>query len=642
MIKSGSNYGKPYWDPLNKYSILLIIILLTFCVIYLIYRSLKDDEIINNIDNNIEKYFNFNNYNLDSDDYSGSRTRGQLSLKLTDDSIKKENQIIKNNKVWDGTWLDINTKKIYGNFFEINDKIIIYLSHYNINNQDIKDKFEKKDNGTSLCPPNTFLGIGNLNENKTFFILSKILCNNFNLDIQDFTGSLDINNKTIILNKIFNKRIILNKIKDFNNYNNSSNYLKLFSNIIPLPNVTDNSINILNSICSNNNIPCIFKNSGLAEETQFKNKDSSLSQHSNKYNACGINRNSDNTCKSRPTCVFYSKPITINNITIPVCKNNSQYTNHLNYMTTYPLINSTYQSLEICDYLKYFNDDYCNSSIICYISNLGDVKTLNYDYFNILQNNLTLQYDIFNDYLNNSANGLLYNYRKKIIEDNKINDKELLNIVYFTNLIEKNINESINYKDYLNTLKNYINNYENMRIQSSDYKKLFPALWKIKPSNNNSCSFKLSTNPNYNSKIKYVDANEYNDKITLNLYEGGFNQNLYLENVNLIKNITPEQSTCMDYINHNKEEPAINSNDKNISCPLEGIVMTAITGNIKTHNNKYLVPNDSHFGFQNNTISIKLSDTPPINGKWFIFGFNIRNKLDTSVINDLIKIDLNS
>lgn len=617
---------------MNKYFILLIIILLIFCIFYLIYRSLKDDEIINNIDTNIEKYYNYNNDNIDNDDYI----------------VKKKIYDKNNNKFWDGIWLNKSSKKIYGNFFEINDKLIIYLSYYNINNKDIKNKLEKKDNGLisnseDLCIPNSFLAIGNLNENKTFFTLSKILCNNFNLDIKDFTGLLDTNNKTIILDKIFNQKIIFDKIHDFDNSNNSSNYLKLFSNIIPLPNISNNSIDIINSVCPNNNFPCIFKDSGLAKDTTFKilGLDKKGTSNSNKYNACAIDIRADNTCKLTPTCVFYSKPITKNNITIPVCNNNAQYTNHLNYMTTYPLINSSYQSLQICDYLKYFNDDYCNSSIICYISNLGDVKTLNYDYFNILQNNLTLQHDIFNDYLNNSSNGLLYNYRKKLIS-NKITDKELLNIIYFTNLIEKNISNTINYKDYLDTLKKYINNYENNKTQSSDYSKLFPALWKIKPSNNNSCSFKLSTNQNYDSKIKYVDANEYNDRITLNLYEGGFNQNLYLENVKVIKNITPEQSTCMDFINNNIEPPLNSSRNKNKSCPLEGIIMAAMTGNIKTHNNKYLVPNDSQNGFMNNSSSIKLSDTPPINGKWFIFGFNIRNKLDNSVINDLVKIDLNS
>jgi hypothetical protein len=623
---------------MNKYLIFFIIILLIFCFFYLTYRSLKDDELINNIDNNIEKYYNFKHDNIDSDDYI----------------LKKENSQVKKNKLWDGVWVDKNTKKIYANFLEINDKLIIYLSHYNINNEDVKNKLEKnKNQELDLCPPNTFLAIGSLNENKTFFTLSKILCNNFNLNILDFTGILDIYNKSIILNTKLNtkyEKIIFNKIEDFNDSNNSSNYLKLFSNIIPLPNVLDNSINIHNSICSNNNVPCIFKNSGLAEDTIFnipgleKNKIISLSADSNsdKYNACAINKNKDNICKSTPTCVFYSKPIKINNTTIPVCNNKSQYINHLNYMTTYPLIDRTIESLQICNYLKYFNDDYCNSSIICYISNLGNVKTLNYDYFNPLQNNLTLQNDIFYDYLNNSTNGLLYNYRKKILDDK---DVELLNPLYFTNLIEKNNSNDINYKTYLKTLKEYVNNYENKKIKSTDYKKLFPAIWKINANKNNSCSFKLSTNPNYNSKIKYVDANEYNDRITLNLYEGGFNQNLYMENVNIIKNITPEQSTCMDSVDHSKMEPPINrdsSTNKNISCLLEGIVMVALTGNIKTNNNKYLVPNDSQFGFQNNSTAIKLSNSPPINGKWFIFGFNIRNKLDNSVINDLIKIDLNS
>jgi len=611
--------------------ILLIIILLTFCIFYLVYRSSKEDELINNIDNNIEKYYNFHHDNLDSDDYI----------------LKKEhhNNNIKTNKLWDGIWLDKNTKKIYANFLEINDKLIIYLSHYNINNQDIKNKLEKREN-EDLCPPNTFLAIGSLNENKTLFRLSKILCNNFNLKMPDFTGLLDINNKTITLERIFNEKIIFNKIESFNNTDNNSNYLKLFSNIVPLPNVADNSINIHNSVCSNNHIPCIFNNSGLAKDTTFKIE--GLEKKDYEYNACAIDKNSDNTCKSTPNCVFYSKPITINNTTIPVCNNQAQYLNHLNFITTYPLIDKNYESLQICDYLKYFNDDYCNSSIICYISNLGDVKTLNYDYFNALQNNLTLQYDIFNDYLNNSINGLLYNYRKKII-NNKISDKKLLNPLYFTNLIEKNNSNKINYKEYISTLKKYINDYENKKIKSTDYKKLFPAIWKINPSKNNSCSFKLSTSPNYNSKIKYVDANEYNDRISLNLYEGGFNQNLYLENVNIIKNITPEQSTCMNNVDHTKMEPPFvnyssnnRNNNKNISCPLKGIVMAALTGNIKTNNNKYLVPNDSHFGFQNNSTSIKLSNSPPINGKWFIFGFNIRNKLNNSVINDLIKIDINS
>ena len=608
----------------NILLISILVILIILSSIYLINKNLQQQNSLENFDNNRNSLSTFYQNTVDSDDYKNNRNLYNY----------KNIPNIDKNSGWNGYWKSLDNT-LNGYFFQNNDKIIIYINNDNLNSINIADvsnllENEKNSNNKS-CPANTFLAVGQLNNDKNYFYIndpSKILCANItNYDLtfnQTLTGKLEKNSDIMKIHSQSNKTrpILFKKYRDFDYNQHINSYLQHSYFLNPFPNTISNSIHQIENYCPQNTYPCNDNNLGL-KDVHFTENISNPSASTkinefinNRVNACSnIGVNLDNSCKLETTadkdlnCVFNINPININGTSIPVCpnfSNSTKYHNNLNFMYQYPLENL---GGTLCEYTKYFNPSYCNTFILSYITNLGDVKSLNYQYFDAgsAENNLTGQYDLWYDYLNNSSTGILYKYRNEIINDPQIS-KSCLNGLSFTNLDPSDLN-------ICSKLSSFINNFNNMGKPDSSHSNLFPALWNINISKlSNSCAFTLNTYSNYDSIIKYATFN--NNNINFSLNSDGIDQQLFFENVNLINTSPP------------------NIYDSNLSN-----VYVAVTANIRTSKGMYLIPNTSSGAF-NSSITIGLSNKPDLNGKWFIFGFMIRGAFDNRIIKNISTIDL--
>ena len=145
--------------------------------------------------------------------------------------------------------------------------------------------------------------------------------------------------------------------------------------------------------CQNGTNPCYNNNSGIKYTTY-----SGLN-----YNACGTTvSESDNTCATT-SCLLNNSNIG----NIPMCDINVKLNDYMNHRVFSEISQKTGSTLNLCSHIETIKK--CNSYIICYISNVGNVYTLNYQFIGILpeQNNLTIQVDIMNEKLNNTKNRLV-------------------------------------------------------------------------------------------------------------------------------------------------------------------------------------------------------------------------------------------
>ena len=309
---------------INIYICLTLIIIIVSCVYYLVYRNFRDLKTLESFDNRNSLSTFFQN-TVDSDDYTVPNNSYNYSAPPTITTTSK----------WNGIWQSSGGNGFYVSFFQVNDKLVINISNY-----DLSGVYESEQNpnmsndnatngiadnidptGTISCPPNTFLAITQLNNDRNYFYVSKILCSNINT-----TGSLTLLNtggKTSSLTGTLNTdgsititdtsvTIQLEKLSNFTYHQNSSLYAKYSSFVTPMPYVIHNKIDDEYFICPNMTYPCIYTNSGLT---------GTLISPDGLINACStIGVNTDNTCKmTSPTpnpstdikCVFYSTPLTL-------------------------------------------------------------------------------------------------------------------------------------------------------------------------------------------------------------------------------------------------------------------------------------------------------------------------------------------
>ena len=496
----------------------------------------------------------------------------------------------KRNK-WNGVW--INEKNyINANFFQVNDKL--YMSFSTFSYDTVFYNGEEKDDNE--CPANLFTGIGYLNDSKTVFVLEKVLCSNYKNDLFDFVPynfSGKLNDEGII--ELYSNKgdgeisVKLKRVKGlgtdvYNIYKNGNPYEE------SLPSIPDSDFRHEEKYCPTGTSPCMNNDNGI-DLTTYGNIP---------FNACGNPiSEEDNTCDTT-TCVFYNPSPN----GIPSCKKETKTYDYNNF-SLYGELNSNKK----CEQFNSLKGGL--SFILCYITNVGNVETLNYQYFGANESSLTTQVDKMNYLLNNcSPNTLLPYYRGLILDSQDNTDNpELINAFSFTNFFEKNEKGS-NVKNIIQdgilTCKNYVNNYS----PSNSNKQLEPALWDIKINQNNmSCPIELSTSVLYKSTtVKYPDFNNNNNNtIPLSIYKGS--QPLFLEHAKLIKDITPLNQPNQHFI--------------------------ALTTNIRTNNKLYLIPS-SVSGFSNNSSTVKLEEHPDKNGKWLILGMKLKNITELNgVLKDL-------
>lgn len=439
------------------------------------------------------------------------------------------------------------------------------------------------------CPKNSFVGIGQLNENRLIFNLVEVLCSNYkdsnlNLNINQFSGELN-NNIVTFYSIDKSTHIQLTKSKNFESAKDARyiNKVSPYTNALNI--IPDSEIEIETNLC-NTGSPCTDISNGLTQ-TMYSGQN---------YNACGTPvSETDNTCASKPNCVFYSPaPDGMN-----TCAQQSvKLYDYMNFMPSEGLLKHGGNTLDICEYLKMFSPEFCNSCILCYITDVGDVKTLNYQYFGALSNesSLTTQYDYMYQYLNSTSSQTILPFYRNIINNNDVLNGP--NALSFTNCLRNNkiagtYNTQVS--TALKEAQKYVSKYSTKTVNS----KLLPALWQI---NNNStynmstsCEFTLSTSVNYNTPVKYVQIDK-DGTTNLSLYQGGTNQKFIFDDARII----------------NKNEIG---NDPFI----------AMTANIRTNNELYLIPESSTNGFSSMSNIVNLKSAPEVNGKWFILGFKLNN-----------------
>ncbi len=284
-----------------------------------------------------------------------------------------------------------------------------------------------------------------------------------------------------------------------------------------------------------------------------------------------------------PRCPKYNEIFVYNNHTIP----------------SY-LMNTENKSLKVCKYLDFFTNNSGMNAILCYVTDLTNIQTLNYQYFGLSkgESSLTLQYDITQNKLNTSLAPYKSTTTNKI---NSTDTRSFFNKLELSSSFDNDTDFSVN--DYIKTTPN--------TVTSS----MLPCLWDINytPEGDrynlvNSCPFTLSTASIYNTQKKYVNCND-DGTINLSMFGNGSSQNLYMQDFKIISNYSPK----INATSTEEEKPAS---------------YYAITTNIRTNNGLYLVPSNEISGFGTNSSMIKLSDRPEINGKWLILGFPLNRITD--------------
>ena len=383
-----------------------------------------------------------------------------------------------------------------------------------------------------------------------------------------------------------------------NDLPNTDNYI---SSVTPFVNnylqIPQSEFSYEENYCIEGSKPCYDKENGIALTTY----------NGIQYNACGTPiSETDNTCNGPPKCLITSNDVN----GIPKCNRNIKINDYMNNIPFSQISQKIGSTLNICDTINYVKK--CNSFIICYITNIGNVSTLNYQFFGSLpeESSLTIQSDVMNELLNNTNNkiGLLPYYRNTIQNSNKSdNSDNNLDALSFTNCFENNNGNSMNIRiaSSIQCANKYVNNYKKINGNNN----LKPALWEINSNRSsnvvNSCSITLSTSSKYDTPVKYVKYNS-DGSTSLSLFSGGINEELIMENARVIQNV----------------------NDSNTSY-------VAITTNLRANNQMYLMPSTSNSGFSNNSNLVSLTKNPLENGKWLLIGFNINNinQLSTTLKN---------
>jgi len=555
------------------------------------------------VQNNSSRIFGIGNY------YEISPTVNPLEFSISTKYIDSKNCSITITKLNNTGWGQPININIYNS-----DKTDYYTASIGSSNSSSKTKnfntspilLTKNSDG---CYNDSFVGRGELNNDRTFFILKEVICNNYsssglNLTVNGLSGK--INKREVML---YSDRsvTVLTKLKS-NKLNNNSYINSIAPNNSLLPVVDGSKYIHIIDYCKGESKRCNVNDIGLGDTVW-----------DNGPNACGTpTSDTDLKCNGPPTCVISETP---GNYT--KCNPVEKVFDYMNFMPMKGLLSSKRSITDDCAYLEYFSNSKCNACILCYVSDLRDVKTLNYEFFGVNnnENSLILQYDMMDTKLNepNKDLGILNSYRNTINNNTGIDIDKALSL---TNFMENNNEGGTSqyiYDKGIIDAKKYINintapdPKKNKRLPKFLKKgdRFFPCVWQINKgvilTRSSQCNFTLSTFQDYNSYVKYVTYN--NGNINLSLFDGGNNQKFMLQNATILKEKTDRRGTTV-----------------------------LMSGNLKTLNNLFLVPAKDNTGFINNSNVIKLSSKPENNGKWLILGLTLNNL--TNLSEELNKISL--
>jgi hypothetical protein len=268
------------------------------------------------------------------------------------------------------------------------------------------------------------------------------------------------------------------------------------------------------------------------------------------------------------------------------CNTNLKVTTTASEFATLPIYNN------ICSSLKSLSIGTGNvdSSIICYIKNIGDIQVLSYQFSGVGKEDSCLTTE--NNYY---VHAYVKNFIKKNITKLRnipISDYMAFNNIYYSN---DSLNSTFLSDSITSAKKYYTSNHNNINKGVPRTNKL-PQCWEINQSYSTSaCYFKLKTK---SSKISY-DVEKYpkfnNDGSTMmSLNDDGVNNELIFE----------------DY------HQLLHNTNKNIYIG---------TANIRCNNLLYLSVGNGDNNALNNSKVVQLTSKPAIDGKWMIITFNSKN-----------------
>ena len=614
--------------------LILLIIIITLSIAYLYYRNLQYNKILESFDNtqsSLSTYYqntvNYDKYQTDKNIYNKVKTKKNLP-----------------HSPWNSIWKN-DGSSIYGQTILLNDKLILGLSNSSLS------QIVNETQSDESCPPNLLLGICQLNQLKNIFTLKKILCNNYtnsSLNLAEGKLSGAIKDKTLTLYSNGISTQIQLTIDSPITYESStfykqSNFVKMLSPYVSdYPIVSPSKYSTSNYICTTGT-PCQLKNAGFGPS--FNDMDT---------NACGTTQSaSDNTCVGNPICVFYSPAPQ----GFTTCQYATDTFDYMNFPAFTAMTAMEGNRLQTCSYLNYFDKKF-NSAILCYVTDIGIVQSLNYEFFGAMENEsaLTMQVDIMNEVLNTKG-GLLEKIRIAIASINKNNmdqqsngtsnsqctnnygttdvccgqggtqtDPQYIcpkdtpicsNYIYdvqwgtCTNPEsgESIVSKALSFTNFMEYTKNP-NNISNMqksallksKLLVKNYNrlptnsKLYPAVWQI--------NYKNSDNLNNSCTFTLSTSELYNTPVKYAEFKKDGTSGLSFYGGGSEQNLILENSVVL-------------TSDSNTNTVM-------MTGNIKTDKGLYLIPSMEKNGFSSHSSLVTVTDKPLKNGKWLIIGINLK------------------
>ena len=479
---------------------------------------------------------------------------------------------------WNGIW-ENKKAELHATFFQMNDLLYMSLSTSSFDTVYYNQTQENDNSVDKKCPSNLFIGIGQLNLLKNSFILQKVLCSNFATDSftlmpNHFRGELRgdeirLDGKISLTRKRGGTKN--NEVYQMHEYIRRNAPFLTF-----LPSIEESEWKHEEITCPVGSSPCMNIENGIALTTY----------NDITYNACGAPISEEDATCGTTECLFFSGV----NTGIPTCKIEKK-THDTNNFSLFGAL-----STRMCTFFPTQGLTY----IICYITNIGNVQTLNYQYFGAIQNNITTQYDRMNHLLNeciksDTAVNFLPFYRNTIAnaDGGSSPSHTLIDAISFTNSFEQ--------RDALNKCKKYVTDY----APSPSNDALEPALWDIRvDSSLPSCPVQLKTSALYKGiPVKYAIHSPSERGVKMSIYGGE-----YPFRVEEIKTLTP--------LTHNE-------NASNASGGATRNFL-AFTANIRCiENGQYMIPQLKNSGFSSSSSVVGLQNEPQPNGKWLFIGLKL-------------------
>jgi hypothetical protein len=490
--------------------------------------------------------------------------------------------VIKNkNNDLNGYW---KSEKFYGSFMQNNDLLILTFNTEKLNKNYSNYTLPQEEEEGETCPLNQFIGICQLNIHRDNFYLRKVLCNTLgstyseliNTNPYKLSGLLTDQN-TITIYSDGKSPIIFTKTGKYNYDNNVSNYINYSSFVTPLPSFNSSTFSVDNPCPEGYLIATSENTTGINTPLCVKKDMVKNGQY--------IGDNCDDIDCSFSTTDYSNCNINNTSKTLKQCDTNLIVTSQSSEFATFPLYN-------ICSSLKSLSIGTGNvdSSIICYIKNIGDIQILSYQFSGVGKED---------SYLTTENNYYVHTYVKNFIKNNfpRPNSLSPSDYLAFNNIYYCNDSlDSTFLSDSITSAKKYYSSNHNNINKGVPQTNKLPQCWEINQSYSTSaCYFKLKTKL---SKISY-DVEKYpkfnNDGSTMmSLNDDGVNNELIFE----------------DY------HELLHNTNKNIYIG---------TANIRCNNLLYLSVGNGDNKALNNSNVVQLTSKPAINGKWMIITFNSKN-----------------